>query len=249
MTQQNKYNLFSRIKNYFRAADIPLWFKILNLVILIPILLCPFVFFTTIFFFDNPKNIFLAFLLFILVNTYPVYLLLLAFGNYKLYRRSKLLSLVLPLSFLLAIVIATSSIIPGVREKLKQIEEVNKQDIATGNLGMGFRKDELHIYYDDTIVKDADPATFEIVSRDWSRDSKSYFFHGKLVSYIDRATFQDLDYHYGKDKNNVYYDDQIIKDADANTFQHIQGTQDGKDKNGCYRYGEKVDCSELEIEE
>jgi hypothetical protein len=29
------------------------------------------------------------------------------------------------------------------------------------------------------------------------------------------------------------------------TFKHIEGSQDGKDKNGCYRYGEKVDCKVL----
>ena len=217
MTQTSRYNLVNRIKNYFKAVDIPVWFKILNLAILIPVLLCPFVFFTTIFFFDNPKNLFLTFLLFIAVNAYPVYLALLAYGNYKLFHNRKFLALVLPLTFLLALIGGTIYVVPSVSKNLKQAEEVSKQKEVNGDLGLGYRKDKLHVYSDDTIIKDADPATFEMVNWQWQKDSKSYFYQGKLVPYIDYATFQYLDYHYAKDKNNVYYNDKIIEGADAKT--------------------------------
>jgi len=112
-------------------------------------------------------------------------------------------------------------------------------------LNFGFTKDKMNVYKNDSIVKNADPKTFQIINWIWSKDKTSFFYQGKLIPYIDYTTFQYLDYHYAIDKNNVYYDDQIIKGADAKTFKHIEGSQDGKDKNGCYRYGEKVDCKVL----
>ena len=113
-------------------------------------------------------------------------------------------------------------------------------------LQFGFTKDKFHVYDKDSLVEGADPATFEFITGSmWAKDKKSYFYKGKLVSYVDYGSFRYLDYNYAVDKNNVYYDDQIIKGADAKTFKHIEGSQDGKDKNGCYRYGEKVDCKVL----
>lgn len=115
----------------------------------------------------------------------------------------------------------------------------------SGDLGSGFVKKNNHIYLNDTIITNADPKTFEVLSWDWSRDKKTYFYFGKPVPSIDYKSFKFLDYHYAKDKNNVYYDDKIIHGADAKTFYHIDGTQDGKDAINCYRWGEKVDCSVL----
>ena len=237
MTQTSRYKFVNRTKNYFKSADIPLWFKILNLVILVPVLLCPFVFFTTIFFFDNPKNLFLTFLLFIAVNAYPVYLVLLAYGNYKLFRKRKLLALVLPLTFLLALSGGT------IYTVLRMKEAIRSQVPDSNDLGLGFTKDTLHVYYNDTIVKDADPATFEVVNWQWEKDKNSYFAQGKPFPGIDSTTFQILDFDHAKDKNNVYYDDNIIEGADAKTF-HVKSDYRGEDKNGCYDYGEKVNCGD-----
>ncbi len=112
-------------------------------------------------------------------------------------------------------------------------------------LNLGFSKDKFYVYRNDSIVENADPKTFLIINWMWSKDKKSFFYQGKMIPYIDYATFQYLDYNYAVDKNNVYYNEQIIKGADAKTFKHLDGSQDGRDKNGCYRYGEKVDCNVL----
>ena len=113
-------------------------------------------------------------------------------------------------------------------------------------LQFGYSKDKYFVYENDSIIEGADPNTFEFIGASmWTKDKKSYYYKSKLVSYVDYASFRYLDYHYAIDKNNVYYDDQIIEGADSKTFKHIEGSQDGKDKNGCYRYGEKVDCKVL----
>ncbi len=113
-------------------------------------------------------------------------------------------------------------------------------------LQFGFTKDKFNVYQNDRIVEGADPVTFEFITGSmWAKDKKSYFYKGNLIAYIDYPTFRYLDYHYAIDKNNVYYDDQIIKGADAKTFKQLEGSQDGKDRNGCYRYGIKVNCKVL----
>lgn len=238
MINRKDFNLVSRVKNYFKSVDIPLWFKIFNLIILVPILLCPYVFFTTIFFFDNPKNLFLTFLLFLAVNAYPLYLALLAIGNYKLYRRNKYLSFILPLIFLFTISGGTIYIILSMKQALKEQKE------SVNDLGLGFRKDSLHVYYNDTIVKDADPTTFEVINGYWEKDTHSYYAKGKLFPGIDSTTFQILDIDQAMDKNNVYFENYIIEGADVKTYR-VQGDYCGKDTNGCYKQGKRVDCSDL----
>lgn len=110
----------------------------------------------------------------------------------------------------------------------------------------GYSKDKYEVYCGDSVVVGADPATFEFVTGSmWTKDKSSYFFAGKRIPLVDYATFRYLDYNYAVDKRHVYYNDQVIEEADASSFQHIEDSQDGKDKQGCYRYGERVDCSVL----
>jgi hypothetical protein len=62
---------------------------------------------------------------------------------------------------------------------------------------------------------------------------------------IDAPSFQYLNYHYALDKSYVYYYDSILVGADAQTFAHIAKTPDARDRNYCYRLGEKVDWRDL----
>ena len=135
----------------------------------------------------------------------------------------------------------------NISENVKRNNERTKQ----GYIGVSddFKIINNNVYRYDTLIKGADAKTFETVSWNWQRDKNYYYYFGERIEYIDRNTFEDLDYHYGKDKSNVYYDENIIEGADAKTFIHIVGTQDGKDKNACYRRGEKVDCNVLLTEE
>src|SRR5689334_11224662 len=79
----------------------PKWFNLLNLCILLPALLWPWVFYATIFLLDNPKSLGLTYLLFFAVNAYPFYLLIVAYCNSLLFQKSRLLGSFLPSAILL----------------------------------------------------------------------------------------------------------------------------------------------------
>ncbi len=66
-------------------AYIPKWFLWLNRVILCPIILWPLIFFGTIFIFDNPPSLLLAWGLFIGINSYPLIVAAIVTLNYKLF--------------------------------------------------------------------------------------------------------------------------------------------------------------------
>jgi len=243
--------MFLKFINQFFTKENPIWFNVLNLVILLPILIWPFIFYTTIFFFDNPENLGLTYLLFFVVNAYPIYLLIIAFFNSKLFLNNRILGLILPMIVAVGGLYAAFSIRKDSEERLAEVEKIEKEREAQGFISVSddFKIIDDKVFRYDTLIEGADAKTFEIVSWGWQRDKNNYYRFGKRVPAIDRETFEDLDYHYGKDKNHAYYDDKIIEGADAKTFYHIEGTQDAKDKNNCYRWGEKVECDVLETEE
>jgi len=243
--------MFRKFITQFFTKKNPIWFNILNLAILLPILIWPFIFYTTIFFFDNPKNLGLTYLLFFVVNAYPIYLLIIAFFNSKLFIQNRTLGVILPLTIIVVGLYAVFSIRKETTERLAEVNKIDSERKAQGFIGVSddFKIINNKVFRYDTLIEGADAETFEIVSWDWQRDKNYYYRFGKIVPTIDRKTFEDLHYHYGKDKNHAYYDDKIIEVADAKTFYHIEGTQDAKDKNNCYRWGEKVDCKVLETQE
>lgn len=221
---------------------------------LLPILLWPFVFFTTIFFFDHPSDLSETYFYFIIVNIYPLYLILIFYLNSKLYRWSNKLAYILPFTFV--VIMLSSCVYFGYEVFTTQINAYKTHEInlkeklelrRKGILGGGFVKKNNYIYFEDSIVVGANPNTFEIIDFEWSKDDKMYFYRGNPIPEIDYLTFEFLDYGYSKDKNHVYYYDEIIKEADVRTFHHIQGTNDGKDFQNCFRDGEKVDCDILLI--
>ena len=80
--------------------SLPIWFKVLNSGILLPILLFPIVFYSTVFFFDSGNTI-QANLLFFGVNAYPLYLILIMYLNSLLFRKSNILGTALAIIMLL----------------------------------------------------------------------------------------------------------------------------------------------------
>jgi hypothetical protein len=71
---------------------------------------------------------------------------------------------------------------------------------------------------------------------------------GRVLPNADSASFVVLNTWFGKYKNNVYYNTpSIIEGADSATFKLRKGGCDvcAKDKHGCYRYEERVDCESL----
>ena len=243
--------MIKRIIGQIFLKGLPKWFRLLNGSLLLPILLWPFVLYTTIFFFDNPKNLGLTYLAFFAVNAYPIYLLTVAYFNSKLFQKNKILGSILPTTTLSFLTVGVVYILFSMgqviyRSATRDIERAKQGYIGTNN---DYRVLDNKVFRKDTLIVGADASTFEIISWDWQRDKNFYYRFGKKITEIDRQSFELLDYHYAKDKNHVFYDENIIEGADAPTFKHIDGTQDGKDKNFCYRYGEKVDCKILLIDE
>src|SRR5580704_11192071 len=96
--------MISKIKRQIFSKDLPTWFKFLNLCILLPTLLWPLIFYSTIFFFDNSYNLGQTYLLFFLVNTYPFYLAILAYLNSLLFQKNKVIGSILPAAILLTMI-------------------------------------------------------------------------------------------------------------------------------------------------
>ncbi len=242
--------MIKKITGQIFSKEFPKWFRLLNASILLPILLWPFVLYTTIFFFDNPKNLGLTYLMFFTVNIYPIYLLTIAYFNSKLFQKNKIIGSILPATILTALTLGIIYILLSMGQV---IYKSAKRDIERANQGyIGVNNDykvlDDNVYRKDSLIVGADAETFEIISWDWQRDKNFYYRFGKKITTIDRKSFELLDYHYAKDKNHVFYDENIIEGADAKTFIHIEGTQDGKDKANCYRWGKLVDCEVLKSE-
>ena len=85
----------------------PLWFKVLNLTFLLPCIAYPLVLFGSIFLFDNPNNLLLTFLLFIAVNSYPLFFIGIFILNAKLFGKSKMLAIFFSITFCLTCIIFT----------------------------------------------------------------------------------------------------------------------------------------------
>jgi hypothetical protein len=84
--------------------NLPRWFVNLNYFCLVPlIVIWPVVFFGSIFMFDHPDNEFTAFLAFIAINCYPVLLIGNMVLSFRLYRKLKPVSIILPLIPVVAI--------------------------------------------------------------------------------------------------------------------------------------------------
>ena len=103
--------MIKKIKKQIFSNELPKWFKLLNLSILLPILLYPLVFYTTIFFFDNPKNLGLTNLLFFAVNAYPLYLVIITYLNSLLFQKNKIFGSILPVSILLTLLFGVSYVV------------------------------------------------------------------------------------------------------------------------------------------
>lgn len=86
------------------------------------------------------------------------------------------------------ICINTTVLVDGKKFKYSKVDAKSFK-IFGRNTGR-FSKDTNHVFYDQLIIKKADPKTFKI-----------------------------LDYDYGKDSKNVFYENKLLKDADVSSFR------------------------------
>jgi len=88
----------------FNRSDLPWSIRILNYSTLLILLIWPFTFFGTIFFFDDPNKLILAWILFILINSYPLMIIGLIILSFKLFKKYTLISIFIPISLLLGFI-------------------------------------------------------------------------------------------------------------------------------------------------
>lgn len=245
--------MIKRLFQQLFSKDFPIWFRILNLCILLPILLYPLVFFTTIFFFDNPENLGLTWLLFFAVNAYPIYLLIIAYFNSILFQKNKILGSILPTFVLLILLYGVIYVVTETRQNIAESIKRENERTKQGYIGASddFKILDNKVYRYDTLVVGADAKTFEIFDWQWQKDKTTMYYKGKPMTDIDVNTFVDIRANYYKDKNKVYFYDQVLVGADPTTFEVDPMTHIAKDKNGCYFLGEQKDCKTIlkEIEE
>ena len=228
----------------------PIWFKIVNLTFLIPIIFWPIVFFASIFLFDNPSNFFLTLILFLIIIAYPLYLLILVILNARLFRINRLIATIFPLTFSSMIIVFALNFLGGpsvIFQFFRQIGTEPQTEIDYDNvIGFNYRKDSTNLYYGDSLVQNADLSSFELINFEWAKDKNKVYYYGKPISKIDCKTFTYLGSGYSTDTNHVFYDTVIVEKADRFSFYFISESQDGKDKNFCYRQWKIIECSKLQ---
>ena len=108
-------------------------------------------------------------------------------------------------------------------------------------VGTGYAKDKNCVYYpintscidysdcgvcffEQILVKNANPLSFKYLGKDYATDWKLVFFRGQLLQDADGLTFKVIDgpqyFYFATDKQNVYKHGQIFKGADPATFYY-----------------------------
>jgi len=112
--------------------------------------------------------------------------------------------------------------------------------------------DNSQVYYFNTrapvkaprALHGADPATLDVISKDYVRDKDSVFYTRQhfgpcRIEKADPGTFKALSERYSKDKNNAFHECSLIRNADSKTFKVASGFL-AKDSRNVFRSGKLV---------
>lgn len=99
--------------------------------------------------------------------------------------------------------------------------------------GYALVKDQYHVYYQDQIIKNADPKTIEFLGGTFSKDKFHVYDRGKVIEHIDVEGFQFLPYRYSKNLTSVFREEVLIEGADPDSFEALD-VHYSKDKNNVY---------------
>ncbi|OMF96085.1 DKNYY domain-containing protein [Paenibacillus sp. FSL R7-0273] len=83
-------------------------------------------------------------------------------------------------------------------------------------LGTSNRREPRQVY---NLVRGADPATFEVLSGIYGRDSEGIYCTWRKVSAARTQAFEALGGLYGKDSENIFYNGYRVDSADPDSFQ------------------------------
>jgi hypothetical protein len=108
-------------------------------------------------------------------------------------------------------------------------------------LAFNLARDKNHVWLNDRIQPEADPASLVLV--DGGRvfkDKDSVHYADQTINGADPATFTHIGSGYYRDKNHIYWGMDSIPDADLSTFEVLGDSFVAKDKSHAYRSGERM---------
>lgn len=119
-------------------------------------------------------------------------------------------------------------------------------------LARNVARDKNHVWLYERIQPGVDPATVEIVNRDFSvlKDRDSVHYQSEEIAGADPASFRHIGSAYYADSKRVYWGGEPIPDADPATFKVLGESFIAKDKATVYRSGEPLtgyDADSLEL--
>jgi hypothetical protein len=83
----------------------------------------------------------------------------------------------------------------------------------------GYAQDNNNIYGPNGIMREADPETFKMLTKNYSIDTGHVFFEGKLMSDADSGSFEVIDNGlYAVDDKRVFYAGNILRDTSPDGF-------------------------------
>lgn len=120
--------------------------------------------------------------------------------------------------------------------KCKKID-MDQRTVISLKKGTNYFRDKDHIYTGETIIPDANRASFRVLNAAFAKDKNNVFHYEKIVDGADRRTFKVLDSYYAKDKDHVYYCHKKIIGADVETFRDTLFNQASNYKEYKDKYG------------
>lgn len=230
-----------------KPAQNPRWFRLLNLIFLLPCLAWP-VLLVGLAFSDSPKyNVGLAILF---VFGYPVVLVVMMLNNAKLFSKNEAVATIMPIVSVPVLSILGVYIYFGLLFGFNNSNEFYNQDEVTRKApvsGYKITDDRSPIFFDDSELTNVDRPSFTIIDTNeyWAIDKGHVYIYGQILFEAD-STFRYLGNNYCIRQSAVYYIDKPVTGADVSTFMLVtESMYDAKDKNACYYCGGKVDCKEL----
>jgi len=101
----------------------------------------------------------------------------------------------------------------------KKIDGVDVASFAIISGQYGYAQDKNNIYGPHGIIKDADPATFKMLTKEYSLDAGSVYFDGKNIPQANSGSFEVIDKGlYAVDDKAVFYAGNILTNTSPEGF-------------------------------
>ncbi len=91
-------------------------------------------------------------------------------------------------------------------------------EAPSGMLRTRFTRDARQVFFERTLIKDADAASFEVIDEFHGRDKARVFHCRDLFADVDVESFRGLGNSFAVDKHHAYYYMRIVAPADAQSF-------------------------------